>query len=89
MNSNGNWQLGVDSSVYAVLTRFPRKDARRVSEVIESLAMNPYAGDVKKLGGKDNLWRRRVGAYRIFYEISTTRRRVDVSEVDRRGSKTY
>jgi mRNA-degrading endonuclease RelE of RelBE toxin-antitoxin system len=30
------------------------------------MAVAPFAGDVLKLEGEDNLWRRRVGSYRIF-----------------------
>ena len=37
--------------------------------MVEKLPLNPYAGDIKKMEGEEYVWRRRVGAYRIFYEI--------------------
>ncbi len=89
MNSNGNWLVSVDSGVYKTLTRFPQKDAERILIAFEELAINPYIGDTHKLGGIEQAWRKRIGSYRIFYEIDVKNKSVDVSEVERRGSKTY
>ena len=89
MNSSGNWLVSVDSSIYKAIGRFPRKDAERILGALSQLATDPYQGDTGKLGGKERLWRRRVGSYRIFYLIDVQARRIDVSEVERRGSKTY
>jgi mRNA interferase RelE/StbE len=41
----------------------------RLVEAAEALATDPRPVGVKKLQGDDNLWRIRVGAYRIVYEI--------------------
>ena len=56
---------------------------------MKALPPNPFAGDTRKLQGLNNIWRRRVGAYRIFYEIEKTRRLVHIFKVERRGSNTY
>ena len=89
MNSNGNWLVRVDASVYKSLARFPQKDARRILRALENLNADPYVGDTHKLSGTEQAWRKRIGSYRIFYEIDITNKRIDVSEVERRGSKTY
>lgn len=89
MNSSGNWLVRVDPDVYKVIGRFPRKDAERILDALSKLAADPYQGDTGKLGGKEHLWRRRIGSYRIFYLIDVQAKRIDVSEVERRGSKTY
>ena len=72
-----------------MLARIPKKDSERISTTVEQLSENPYAGDTHKLGGLDIVWRRRIGSYRIFYELHVEKRLVSVFELKRRGSKTY
>ena len=50
---------------------------------------DPFFGDIVKLGGEGKLWRRRVGSYRIFYELMFEKRIVIIHQVERRSSKTY
>lgn len=89
MNSSGNWDLQIDDSVYRYAAKFPKDDRRRIFEAVESLRTNPYNGDIEKLEGEENKWRRRVGAYRIFYKIFQYSRMVLVVKIERRGSLTY
>jgi mRNA-degrading endonuclease RelE of RelBE toxin-antitoxin system len=53
------------------------------------MAADPFAGDVLKLEGEDDLWRRRVGSYRIFFDVDTAAKKVAVTAIIRRTSKTY
>jgi mRNA interferase RelE/StbE len=89
MSSNENWKLRVRERIYKSLCKFPEKDRNRLIRVIEELPLNPYVGDVEKMEGEENVWRRRVGAYRIFYEIKSQERVIYVFCVERRTSKTY
>lgn len=67
----------------------PREEQDRIQEALDELSENPYSGDIIKLGGEENLWRRRIGAYRIKFQIKVDDRIVFVYEVERRASKTY
>lgn len=89
MNSNKNWELEVKSRVYRILKKFPADERRRIFEVIENLPNDPYFGDIEKMEGRDNSWRRRIGAYRIFYEVLVPEKIILVFRVERRTSKTY
>lgn len=89
MNSSGDWDLEVDKAVVKELARLPRPDARRLMAVIEDLINDPYCGDLEKLKGETHVWRRRVGAYRIFFEVFQSSRLVLVFRLERRSSKTY
>lgn len=42
-----------------------------------------------RLQGEENVWRRRVGSYRIVFEIDVKALTVDVLDVARRTSTTY
>ena len=71
-----NWELVVDPAVKKQLRRIPKRDADRLSGIIQELPANPYAGDIEKMEGEKDVWRRRVGAYRIFYEILTAQKAI-------------
>jgi len=84
-----NWEIVVDNSVKKQLRRVPKKDTERILFVVEQIGVNPYSGDLEKMEGEKDAWRRRVGSYRIFYEIHRSRRLVYIYEIKRRTSKTY
>ncbi|MDP3772502.1 MAG: hypothetical protein Q8Q94_04000 [bacterium] len=67
----------------------PRSDFERINRVIDEMAQNPFAGDLQKLGGKEAEWRRRVGAYRIIFNLSTAERSIFITDIRRRTSNTY
>jgi mRNA interferase RelE/StbE len=77
-----------------VLTRAARKDLDRLpSEVLEradplilALAENPRPFGSEKLQGFENLYRLRVGTYRIIYEIDKATSVVTIAKVQHRKS---
>lgn len=89
MNSSKRWDLQVDPNVFKVLKKIPRHDAEVILELIRLLPTSPYFGDIQKMKGEDNTWRRRVGSYRIFFRIKTAEKVVLVFHLERRTSKTY
>lgn len=60
-------------SARKALAKIPRPIQIRLIEAAEALAADPRPPGVKKLQGDENLWRIRVGAYRIVYEIHDAR----------------
>ena len=58
--------------------------AARILERIEALAQNPRPPGTTKLRGQKNLWRLRVGDYRVIYAINDPGKAVDVSIVRHR-----
>lgn len=89
MSSSKSWSLRVDDSVLKSLRRMPRRDTGVILEVIHALPINPYFGDIQKMKGEDNAWRRRIGSYRIFYKIKVSEKTILVFHIERRTSKTY
>jgi mRNA interferase RelE/StbE len=83
------WELRVDPAVLRQLRRFPSKDAKRILDAIDGMAFNPYAGDIEKMRGEEDVWRRRIGSYRVLYEVIASDRIVHVFHVVRRTSTTY
>ncbi len=89
MNSKANWALQTDPSVFKWLKKIPYKDAERILFTIKSMSFDPYQGDIQKMKGEKDTWRRRVGSYRIFYEIFQDENLVVVFKIERRTSHTY
>lgn len=89
MNSSKSWDLQVDNSFFKILKQMSRRDADVLLEVIRLLPANPYFGDIQKMKGEDNTWRRRIGSYRIFYKLKVSERVILVFNLERRTSKTY
>jgi mRNA interferase RelE/StbE len=58
--------------------------AERILAKIEMLAKNPRPIGVVKLHGQKNLWRMRVGDYRVVYSIDDFSKVIDVSVIRHR-----
>ncbi len=84
-----NWTVIIDGYAKKYLKRIPRKDTNRIREALRELAYKPYVGDIEKIEGNKDIWRRRVGSYRILYEINESRKLIYVSDIKRRTSSTY
>ena len=62
------YELQIRKSVAKDLDPLPKKDVRRIVEVIYGLADNPRPPQSIKLSGAEK-YRLRCGVYRILYEI--------------------
>jgi len=88
MNLNESWVLAIRSKVRRVLAKFPASDQARLVQVIHDLPKDLFVGDIEKMTDRET-WRRRIGNYRIFYEIIPLQRVIYVFEIKRRTSSTY
>jgi mRNA interferase RelE/StbE len=59
-------------------------DADRVLKKIELLGENPRLPGTIKLHGVKNLWRLRLGDYRVIYSINDSAKTIDVSLIRHR-----
>ena len=84
-----NWVLFLNIRIKKSVRRFPKKDRLRINEALAEMEGSPYTGDLVKVESEDNLWRRRVGAYRIKFQVREKEKVVYVYEISRRTSKTY
>lgn len=89
MSLSKNWDLQIDPGVFKVLRKIPKRDAEAILKVINLLPVDPYFGDIQKMKDEQNAWRRRIGAYRIFYKIKILEKIILVFHLERRTSTTY
>ena len=72
------------SGVERDVSRLNRPILKKVNQAIMSLADNPRPHKCVKLTGYDDLFRLRVGDWRIVYEVNDARRLVEVQIVAHR-----
>ncbi len=56
---------------------------------LDERAVDPFVGDVLPLKGYPNSYRRRVGDWRILFDVYREERIVDVVAIERRTTTTY
>jgi len=66
------------------LQELDRTVANRILKRIEALTREPRPSGCKKLEGTDNLWRIRIGDWRVVYSVDDTRLLVEVSVIRHR-----
>lgn len=86
MSEGGHYQIIITKKPEKTLHKLPRNVVNRLAQAIDTLADNPRPADCKKLVGYDNLYRMRVGDWRISYAIEEDQLIVLVLEVAARGS---
>ena len=83
------WQLRIAKQAAKKLTRVPRKDQKRIAATIAEMRESPFRGDIARLKNEAAGWRRRVGNYRIFFDVDLEELLVDVTDIRRRTTTTY
>ena len=57
----------------------------RIKQRIDSLADNPYPSGIRKIEGEEELYRLRVGDYRILYQVKGKALLVLIVRIGHRG----
>jgi len=69
--------------------RIPRKDRDYVSNALREIENNPFSGDTDWLKDQPAAFRRRVGNWRILFDLDFKNHVVIIHDIKRRSSKTY
>jgi mRNA interferase RelE/StbE len=88
-SGTSSWALRVKKPVRKNVERAPRPERERLVAALESMSRDPFAGDIQPLKGARDAFRRRVGDWRILFEVDRSERVVNVTEIVRRTSTTY
>lgn len=66
----------------------PESQREKLKEIIGKLKDNPFSHQYRKIRGETNLYRIRLGKYRLLYEVDEHQKRVIFLKIDKR-SKVY
>ena len=78
------YEVRIKRSALKALARLPKADVKRVRAAIYGLADDPRPRGCRKLEGYVDLWRVRVGRYRVIYAVEDGALTVAVLEVGHR-----
>ena len=83
------WGFEITKPAARDLRDVPRADLEHIDDAFEDMRSDPYHGDIKFLKGTNRTLRRRVGDWRILFDVHTDQRLFIILSVSRRSSKTY
>ena len=83
------WSLQLAGPAQKDFRKLPPSDQMRVRIALLNMQEDPFQGDIKRLQGQPMGWRRRVGSYRILYDLYFDQRLIVVAGILRRSSTTY
>ncbi len=66
-----SYSIAFKPSVEKDLRKLPKSVVSLVFEEIENLPSSPMQPPAKKLAGSERMYRKRIGDYRIIYEVDT------------------
>ena len=84
-----SWRLTFSRNAQKSLRRLPPDVRRRLDGTFAEMARDPLSGDVVVLRDYPVGYRRRVGPYRVLFDVDQATRSVQVQEIERRTSTTY
>jgi mRNA-degrading endonuclease RelE of RelBE toxin-antitoxin system len=83
------WTIHIAKRAEKQIAKAPAKSRRLLLAALVEMQRNPFSGDISRLTSERSAWRRRCGAYRIFFDVYPDRNHIDVLDIARRTSTTY
>jgi mRNA-degrading endonuclease RelE of RelBE toxin-antitoxin system len=83
------WNVTITGPAQKDFTKLPRKEQARVKAALLSMQEDPFKGDLKRFKGKPSAWRRRVGNYRVLFDLDFEERHIVIHGILRRSTTTY
>ena len=82
---NSDYKLTYHKDALKFLAKQEMAVQQRMAKGLTGLLTIPPRGDIKLMKGHHELYRLRVGAYRILFEINHTEKIVYIQAIDSRG----
>ncbi len=71
------WKKSAISDLYRIDKQF----LRRIIRAVEALTSNPFTQQSKKLHGVEQIYRLRVGDFRIIYEVDSSAKIITIYHI--------
>lgn len=85
-----NWAFQLANKAQRAFRTIPASDRERINKALNEMKIDPLAGDIVALRGEyRGQFRRRVGSWRIIFEVDATAKVILIHDIARRTSTTY
>ncbi|MEE9466048.1 MAG: type II toxin-antitoxin system RelE/ParE family toxin [Candidatus Neomarinimicrobiota bacterium] len=78
------YYIQIERRALKMLMALPNRIRMQIRKAIDSLALNPRPDGVRKLAATNNIYRIRVGQYRVVYAIKDKELRILVIKIGHR-----
>jgi len=82
------YEIGFTRKAAEFIRSLPKGQKEKLRKFLELMKDNPFSHPYRKIRGETNLYRIRLGKYRMLYEINEELKKVIILKVDKR-SKAY
>ena len=80
------WDYRLAKQSFKNLKRFPKNEREKIYATLKEMKSDPFLGDIKLIQGEENLYRRRVGNYRIYFRPLRSRHILDIPLIEQKQS---
>ena len=82
----GSWRISkIANEARKAIGSLDLETQEQVLIKLESLQANPFAGDIKKIKGKKDIYRLRVQSLRIYFRLNMSLRTIEILLIEKRG----
>lgn len=82
---NSDYKLIYHKSAVKFIAKQDKTSQERIVTCLKGLLITPPEGDIKSLKGYENLYRLRIGGYRILFNIDHEEKVVYIQAIGNRG----
>lgn len=75
------WRVSLAPRAEKDLVDVPMADRKAIGRALERLAADPYSCDIKKLKAGEDVWRLRVGSWRVRFRFQKANATIEVLRV--------
>ena len=84
------WSLFIPKNVIKHVAKLDKAESKGLIKALEEIEDNPFSGDFKKLKGFVPVtYRKRVGKYRILYQLDIDNEIIIIEKAEKRSDNTY
>lgn len=74
-----------NKNVRKFISELNQSQKDRIRDKLLAFAENPSTGDIKKVKGKEGVFRTRIGKFRVLYILDTKEKSIYIVKIDKRG----
>ncbi len=83
------WNVILRKRAQKTVQRAPRDEQKRLRAALKAMEQDPFTGDVLSLTNERATFRRRLGSWRIFFDVYRDTNLIEVTDITRRTTTTY
>lgn len=82
-----NWHINkIANRARRAIESLKLEAQEKILEELDRLQNDPFSGNVRKIKGEEDIFRLRMGSYRIYFKVVFSSRSIEILLFDHRGA---